>query len=85
MKTIFNDPVSWAQRAAGSKLALIFMICGHIAGFFILDGMLWYSELPKYYMPPVFMVSLIFGVFFPAMYLYALHQMLKLVDTEKSE
>ena len=76
MKTVFNDPVLWSKYLVGSKL-----------GFGLLVGLHIVVGLGSAYMFGFTssLLLLIFGVWFPFLYLYALRKLLILVESKNQQ
>ena len=84
---LWSDPVGWAEGVAKTRIRICVVMLVHVA--FVACGILgthWLvQKLPAEpdlswlaIMPGVFAFAMI-GVLFPAMYLYAMHRLLKIV------
>ena len=84
---LWSDPVGWAEGVAKTKLRLCLWMLVHV--LFVSGGILgthWLAKkLPAdpnlswlVVMPGGFAFAFI-GILFPAMYLYAMHRLLKIV------
>jgi hypothetical protein len=76
MKTIFNDPMLWSKYLVGSKLGFGLMVGLHIVVGLTSAYMFGFTSS---------LLLLIFGVWFPFLYLYALRRLLIFVENKNQQ
>jgi hypothetical protein len=84
MKSIFNNPLSWAKSLVGNKWSFGFIVGTHIFiwAYVAYVGLIMPTIGAKVFILPFFA----FGVYLPLLYLYALRKLVVLLkDKHKLE
>jgi hypothetical protein len=84
---LWSDPVGWAEQVAKTKLRVALWILIHIAfvaiglaGIYVLSQKAHPdTDVSSYLIPALAGPIVIIGIWYPAMYLYAMYRLLKIV------
>lgn len=80
---LFNDPLQWSRTIANSKKILFFSILIQIL-FVIVPSYFLYKETSKILTDGFFYtfgLIIVFGCWIPALYLYAIYRLIKIIDS----
>lgn len=91
IKPLWSDPVGWAEQVAKTKLRVFLWVLIHIvfvsiglAGTYVLlqKGDVD-ADVGPYLIPALAGPIVIIGIYYPAMYLYAMYRLLKILKEAK--
>lgn len=87
IKPLWSDPVGWAEQVAKTKLRvfvwilihIIFVAVGLAGTYLLLQKSHGDPDVSPYLIPALAGPIVIIGIYYPAMYLYAMYRLLKIV------
>lgn len=87
IKPLWSDPVGWAEQVAKTKLRvfvwilihIVFVATGLAGAYVLLQKTRGDADVSPYLIPALAGPIVIIGIYYPAMYLYAMYRLLKIV------
>jgi hypothetical protein len=91
ISTLWRDPVGWAEQVAKTKLRVfswilihvVFVALGLAGTYTLLQKAHGDADVSPYLIPALAGPIVIIGIYYPAMYLYAMYRLLKIVKGAK--
>ncbi|HLX72958.1 MAG TPA: hypothetical protein VKV04_25315 [Verrucomicrobiae bacterium] len=87
IKPLWSDPVGWVEQVAKTKLRVflwilihtLFVAIGLVGTYTLLQKADVGADVSPYLIPALAAPVVIIGIYYPAMYLYAMYRLLKIV------